>query len=70
MCGNGIRCVGRYLYERRGVRKDTLKVETKSGIKTLRMDVRDGEVVQVEVGYGPGGVHAASGAGKPGRGCG
>ncbi|MCI9504181.1 MAG: diaminopimelate epimerase [Clostridia bacterium] len=37
MCGNGLRCTGRFLYEQRGIRKDELTVETKSGIKTLSL---------------------------------
>ncbi len=40
MCGNGIRCVGKYVYERGIARKDVLTVETLSGVKTLRLDVR------------------------------
>lgn len=52
MCGNGIRCVGRYLYERRGIQKQTLTVETKSGVKTLNMDVKDGKVELVHVDMG------------------
>ncbi len=52
MCGNGVRCVGRFLYERRGIHKDTLTVETKSGIKTLKMDVKDGQVEKVYVDMG------------------
>ena len=52
MCGNGVRCVGRFLYERRGMRKDTLSVETKSGIKTLKMDVKDGQIELVHVDMG------------------
>jgi carbamoyl-phosphate synthase large subunit len=52
MCGNGIRCVGRFLYERRGVKKDVLTVETKSGIKTLRLDVDNGRVKLVYVDMG------------------
>lgn len=52
MCGNGIRCVGKYVYERGIAPKDVLKVETLSGIKTLRLDVRDGAVRSVEVDMG------------------
>ena len=48
MCGNGIRCVGRYVYERGIVRKDVLTVETLSGIKTLFLTVKDGKVAEVE----------------------
>ena len=48
MCGNGIRCVGKFLYEVVGIRKDTLTVETLSGIKTLRLWVKDGAVKSVD----------------------
>lgn len=37
MCGNGVRCVGKLLYDVRGIRKNTLTVETKSGVKTLNV---------------------------------
>lgn len=38
MCGNGIRCVGKFLYDVKNIRKDILTVETLSGVKTLRVD--------------------------------
>lgn len=41
MCGNAIRCVGKYLYERRGIRKKVLTVETLSGIRTLYLHFAD-----------------------------
>ena len=46
MCGNAIRCVGKYLYERGLISSDTreLTVETGSGIKTLSLSVKDGAV--------------------------
>jgi len=52
MCGNGIRCVGKYVYERGIVKKDVLKVDTMSGIKTLYLDIHNGEVVSVTVDMG------------------
>ncbi|QAT49713.1 diaminopimelate epimerase [Caproiciproducens sp. NJN-50] len=52
MCGNGIRCVGKYVYERGIIQKEILKVETLSGVKTLRLDVRNGRVASVEVNMG------------------
>lgn len=39
MCGNGIRCVGKFIHDIWGVKKDTLTIETKCGIKTLKMQV-------------------------------
>lgn len=52
MCGNGIRCVGKYVYERGLVKKDVLTVDTQSGIKTLYLDVKDGRVRSVRVNMG------------------
>ena len=52
MCGNGIRCVGRYVYERGIARKETLRIDTLSGVKTLRLDVKDGAVRSIEVDMG------------------
>lgn len=52
MCGNGIRCVGKFLYEVVGIHKDVLTVETLSGIKTLRLSVEKGEVRTITVDMG------------------
>lgn len=52
MCGNGIRCVGRYVYERGIAKKETLRIDTLSGVKTLRLDVVDGKVESIEVDMG------------------
>ena len=47
MCGNGIRCVAKYVYDRGLVKKDVLRVETRSGVKTLQLRVEDGKVASV-----------------------
>ena len=52
MCGNATRCIGKYLYERGIVKKDTITLETMSGVKTLYLTVRDGEVASVSVDMG------------------
>lgn len=52
MCGNAIRCVGKYLHDVRGVNKNTLTIETLSGIKTLELTVENGSVVYVSVDMG------------------
>ncbi len=52
MCGNASRCIGKYVYERGLTAKTDLTLETLSGIRTLRLDVRDGKVEQVSVGMG------------------
>lgn len=53
MCGNGIRCVGKYLYEHGLVGNRTeITVDTLSGIKALRLTVENGEVTGVRVNMG------------------
>ena len=37
MCGNGIRCLGKYVYEKGHTEKENLKIETLSGIRSLRL---------------------------------
>ncbi len=52
MCGNAIRCVGKYLYERRGMAREQLKIETLSGVRTLYLHVTAGTVQSVTVDMG------------------
>jgi diaminopimelate epimerase len=52
MCGNAIRCVGKFLYDNGIVVKDQLSVETLSGIKYLNLNVENGRVSSVEVDMG------------------
>lgn len=41
MCGNASRCIGKYLYEKGLTRKDTIRLETLSGIKILKLHIQD-----------------------------
>ncbi|MBQ5317444.1 MAG: diaminopimelate epimerase [Oscillospiraceae bacterium] len=51
MCGNASRCIGKYVYERGIIRKDTITLETNSGIKILHIDTNDGRAeVSVDMG--------------------
>lgn len=52
MCGNGIRCVGKYVYDKGLTDKTTLKIETLSGIRTLNLNVVYGKVKSVSVDMG------------------
>jgi diaminopimelate epimerase len=52
MCGNAIRCVGKYAYDNRLTQKTAVSVETLAGIKALDMTVKDGKVVLVKVDMG------------------
>ncbi len=46
MCGNGIRCVGKYVYDKEMTNKKIVTVETLSGIKTLFLSVNDEDKVE------------------------
>ncbi len=52
MCGNGIRCLAKFLYERVGLAKSEMIIETAAGFKVLRLSVVGGEVLEVEVDMG------------------
>jgi carbamoyl-phosphate synthase large subunit len=52
MCGNAIRCVGKYLYDNGIVNKTVIQIETLSGIKTLMLRTRHGLVDSVTVDMG------------------
>ncbi len=45
MCGNGIRCVGKYVYDKGYTDKEILKIDTQSGIKTLYLKFAETEVL-------------------------
>lgn len=52
MCGNGIRCVGKYLYDSGRAKKSVITVDTLSGIKELKIETRGGraEFITVDMG--------------------
>jgi len=53
MCGNGIRCVGKFVHDRGIVNKDTITVETLAGIKVLKLTLNDkNETVSLTVDMG------------------
>lgn len=52
MCGNGIRCVGKYVYDYGLTDKTDLSVETKSGIKYLKLTVENDKAVKIRVNMG------------------
>ena len=59
MCGNGIRCVGKYVYDHGLTDKTTVTIETLAGIKTLELHVENGKVASVRVNMGRPELHAA-----------
>ena len=52
MCGNGIRCVGKFVYDKGLTNKETITVETLAGIKTLVMTTENGKVKLAKVDMG------------------
>jgi len=52
MCGNGIRCVGKYLYEKRKIEKKEMSIKTKAGIREISLTLKNGKVESVRVDMG------------------
>lgn len=52
MCGNGIRCVAKYVYDHKLTDKTEITVETGAGVKTLQLTVEDDKVTLVRVDMG------------------
>ena len=53
MCGNGIRCVGKYVYDSGIARKEMLTIDSLSGVKTLHMTIENGKAAAARVDMGP-----------------
>ena len=52
MCGNGIRCVAKYVYDHGICRNETLRIETGRGVLALKLEVAGGRVQRVRVDMG------------------
>ena len=52
MCGNGIRCVGKFVYDKGLTNKTMVKIETLAGIKTLILNIKEGKVETARVDMG------------------
>jgi diaminopimelate epimerase len=52
MCGNGIRCVAKYVYDHGIAKKPTLTIETGRGVLALDLETKGGKVEQVRVNMG------------------
>ncbi len=53
MCGNGIRCFSKYIYENNIVKKDQIYIETLKGIMVARLKIFNNKVKSVEIDMGP-----------------
>jgi diaminopimelate epimerase len=52
MCGNGLRCVAKYVYDHGIARKEQLKIETGRGVLTVDVEVQGGKVRRARVDMG------------------
>lgn len=52
MCGNGIRCFAKFLYEKKIIRDTEFEIETLAGIKKIKLEVEGNTVVFIEVDMG------------------
>jgi len=52
MCGNGIRCVGKYVYDNGMTAKERITVESGGETRALKLNVKDGRVQTVQVNMG------------------
>jgi diaminopimelate epimerase len=52
MCGNGIRCFAKYVYDRKLISEPMVKVETLAGVKTLKLHTRGGKADAARVDMG------------------
>ena len=52
MCGNGIRCVGKYCYDHGTAKKKEINVETLAGIKKLKFQIKNDKVEKITVNMG------------------
>jgi len=53
MCGNAIRCVAKYLYENNLVKKEHMRIDTRSGVKEIELAIWHGFVIAARVDMGP-----------------
>ena len=65
LCGNGLRCVGKYLFDKGYTDKTTLTIETGAGLRTLYLTVTEGKVSSVKVDMGKVVVSPQTGLGVP-----
>ena len=52
MCGNGIRCFAKYIWEKKLVQKEMIKIETGDGIKSAIMNIKNGKAESVTINMG------------------
>ena len=53
MCGNGVRCVAKYVHDHGIAKKDLLRIETGRGVLTLQLFIEQGQARRIRVNMGP-----------------
>ena len=53
MCGNGVRCVAKYVYDHKIAERPRLTIETGRGVLTLDLEIEAGKAARVRVDMGP-----------------
>jgi diaminopimelate epimerase len=53
MCGNGVRCVAKYVYDHGIARKPVLNIETGNGVLPIALEIENGKVSRARVDMGP-----------------
>ncbi|MFR1517226.1 MAG: diaminopimelate epimerase [Clostridia bacterium] len=65
MCGNGIRCVGKYLYDNGYLRKDTVDIESGGSVKHLQLLIENGVCIGARVDMGRPAIPGIAGKSDP-----
>jgi len=52
MCGNGIRCVAKYLYDNKIINREKILIETKAGLKEIKLNIKEDKVISIKVDMG------------------
>lgn len=52
MCGNGIRCFAKYVWEKKYVQEENIKIETGDGVKLANISIKDGSAESVTINMG------------------
>ena len=52
MCGNGIRCIGKYIYDKKLATKNIITIETLAGIKELKLNIKNNKVDTITIDMG------------------
>lgn len=52
MCGNGIRCIGKYIYDKKLTTKNIITIETLAGIKELKLNIKNNRVDTITIDMG------------------